>query len=586
MAAKPPIAVEKFGGMVPVLDDRALPDQFSAMSQNVALYSQVLQGFSIPELIYALKKTTTKYVFRVPNDYAATGLKDPSFWMEFDSPDTSVIHSPTVDDQFDRYYWVEPGKPPMYNTAAGIRAGSPPYLLGIPGPEVMPGVTPPAALPDDVVESRAYLYTWVSGYGEEGPPSPPNVTDGPSSGTWHLTFTAPTAVDTAQRNLTHTDIYRTVTSSNGVATYFFVDQIPIAQLAYDDVFTDDQITGNNQLQATDCRAGRRRRCRAWSPCLTGIILGWDGTDVLFCEPYRPHSWPSGYRLTTDYPVVGAGVYGQSGVLCTESVPHVVTGNHPSVMTMQKINMVEPCLSRGSIVAGALGVYYASINGLALVSPSGVSLITKEIIGTRRWNQIVTPSHLRAVRYSGVYVAFDVDDGSITPPLPGAQFGCIIDPTDQRVSFCRINNKTAVDNVLVDTWSGDMLLLGEGGVYQFDPPGQPTQIVFSWKSKRFHYRKKTNFSVAKIYFDQVGVSDIPTDNPWARSNSIDLPAGVPLQFRLWANDALVYDQPQYTSGAQISLPGGFKAEWWQFEIVGQVNVVSVHMAVDAKDLVQV
>ena len=112
MARKPPLAVEKFGGMIPILDDRALPDQFSAVAENVALYAQILQGFNIPGPVHTMANANNQFAFRVPNDYAHTKLSDPSVWMEFAHPDTSVIHTPTVDDQFDRYYWVEPGSPP------------------------------------------------------------------------------------------------------------------------------------------------------------------------------------------------------------------------------------------------------------------------------------------------------------------------------------------------------------------------------------------------------------------------------------------------------------------------------------------
>ena len=225
----------------------------------------------------------------------------------------------------------------------------------------------------------------------------------------------------------------------------------------------------------------------------------------------------------------------------------------------------------------------------MVSPSGVSLITKAIIGTRRWNQLVTPEHLRAVRYSGVYIAFAVDDNSLTPSPPQGQFGSIIDPTDQRVAFCRIANKTKVDNVLLDVWSGRMLLLGPTdppGVWEFDPPDEPVQIVYSWKSKRFHTKKKTNFGAMKIYFDGIGVSPFDEVNPWRADNRTILPADEPLQFKLWADDRLVFDQPLYKSGDAVGLPSGFKAEWWQFEIIGQVNCVSVHMGVDVKDLTAV
>jgi hypothetical protein len=245
------------------------------------------------------------------------------------------------------------------------------------------------------------------------------------------------------------------------------------------------------------------------------------------------------------------------------------------MTMQKINVIEPCLSQGSIVAGTQGVYYASPNGLALVNPAGVSLITKQIIGTRVWKNLVDPHGLRAVRYSGIYIAFDCSKDA-------GQFGGIIDPTDQRVAFCRLSNDVPVDNVLIDVWSGRFLVLSGGVIYEFDPPDGAQQIVYSWKSKRFHAKKKTNFGTLKIYFDGIGINPLP-GNPWSVANLDTLPANEPLRFRVWADDSLVFDQPLYNSGRQVSLPSGFKAEWWQFEIISQVNCVSVHMGVDARDL---
>ena len=49
---------------------------------------------------------------------------------------------------------------------------------------------------------------------------------------------APLPADIDHRNLTHTRIYRSVTSVQGVASYFFVTELPIATLTYADTLTD------------------------------------------------------------------------------------------------------------------------------------------------------------------------------------------------------------------------------------------------------------------------------------------------------------------------------------------------------------
>lgn len=71
-------------------------------------------------------------------DPAVTGA---STWIEFADPDTDVIRSPVVDDEFDRYYFASPSLPPMYNTRARIEAGSRHWLLGVPAPNCSPGVS-------------------------------------------------------------------------------------------------------------------------------------------------------------------------------------------------------------------------------------------------------------------------------------------------------------------------------------------------------------------------------------------------------------------------------------------------------------
>ena len=71
-------------------------------------------------------------------DASITGA---SAWLEFIDPDTDIMRSPVVDDQFDRYYFASPSLAPQYNTRDRIAAGSAPWLLGVPSPGCLPGVT-------------------------------------------------------------------------------------------------------------------------------------------------------------------------------------------------------------------------------------------------------------------------------------------------------------------------------------------------------------------------------------------------------------------------------------------------------------
>ena len=95
---------------------------------------------------------------------------------------------------------------------------------------------------DDVIEARAYVYTWVSAYGEEGPPSPPTLVNGWSNGTWTIGLYTPVPTDMGvNRNLTTLRLYRTVTASGGSTVFYFVADIPLGTTSYTDTVLDNVI---------------------------------------------------------------------------------------------------------------------------------------------------------------------------------------------------------------------------------------------------------------------------------------------------------------------------------------------------------
>jgi hypothetical protein len=67
---------------------------------------------------------------------------------------------------------------------------------------------------------------------------------------------------------------------------------------------------------------------------------------------------------------------------------------------------------------------------------------------------------------------------------------------------------------------------------------------------------------------------------------DVPDGVTGNYgtmRLYANDSLVWERELLTSGVMMRLPSGFKSDFWQVEVEGQVILWSVQMATSAREL---
>src|SRR6185437_5215371 len=354
---------------------------------NAYLPTGSLKGFPTPTLIHTLVDPSAERVFRIPNDFTDAQHIQDAVFLEFDDPDTDVLHTNVVEDQYDRFYWSSSSAAPKYNTLAGIKSNVSPLLLGVPTPGVAPGVSVTGG--SGVTESRAYVYTWETQYGEEGPPSPPTVVNGFENGTWNITMTAAATNDTngVNRLISYTNVYRTVTGSNGVATYFFVAQVPVATLSYADTISDTVVAANNQLSSTTW-TGPPATLQGWVPMPNGMIAGWDTeNNIWFCEPYRPHAWPVEYVVSVQYPIIGLGVCGQTLVICTEGFPYWAYGVNPSVVSLNMIQAPEPCQSRASIVSAPEGVYYASPNGLVLANMGSAINVTRRLMTKDQWQNL-------------------------------------------------------------------------------------------------------------------------------------------------------------------------------------------------------
>src|SRR3954470_22925817 len=125
--------IDKFGGMLPAWDTRLLPEGQAGFSLNCYLFSGALIGWGAPKLLRQLRDSAAKFVYRLPNRETSntTITAADSFWMEFPDPDTTVMHSPVVQDEWQRYYWASSSDLPMYNTYDRIIAGEHPWVLGV-----------------------------------------------------------------------------------------------------------------------------------------------------------------------------------------------------------------------------------------------------------------------------------------------------------------------------------------------------------------------------------------------------------------------------------------------------------------------
>lgn len=491
----PAIKLEGFKGMIPRLSDRLLPPMAASVARNCKLLNGEIRGFR------DLRENTSFTSGSVTPVKRAVRVVDPDgvnsdVWLTFDTRGVDVIRSPLVNDSFDRYYWAGDGVP-KYNTYARIENGDGPFYLGIPAPTTAPTVTPPAG--DD--ETRAYVYTFVTAYGEESAPSPPTVATG-DAGTWALS-NIDTNPDATNRNIDYVNIYRTIAGGSSV-NYYYVDQINIGTTTYNDSETSTDVASSNILESANFNQPPSD-LEGFVAMPNGYLVGWSGRRVVFSEPYRPHAWPAEYEISTEFPIVGMVVWGSTLVIGTQSQPYFGQGAHPAAFTMRKFDAVEPCLSRAGLVATVAGAYYPSQNGLVMVNNSGARVITQDLVTREEWADY-NPSSIFATQLGLQYIAFNSSNG-----------GFIFNPTEPNTKLVELEGFSGVDGIETDDYTGNVLVLKDDTAWDWDP-AISSRLSWRWQTGQLQLPEPVNLGAFRIQFESQDTVDPEDDTIYADYNT--------------------------------------------------------------------
>ena len=456
----------------------------------------------------------------------------------------------------------------------------------------------------DVLEARAYVYTWVSAYQEESAPSPFTLATGWSDGNWQISFPPAVPLDLGtRRNLAYTRIYRTVTASNGTTSYYWVADIPITQLTYQDNASDAAIALNITIPSVNYFPPPAN-LQGLTLMPNGLMAGFVGNQIWICQPYLPHAWPPGNVFNTDFPIVGLGFTNGALVACTEANPYVLSGANPSVMSITKCQPPAPCISRGSIMSTDLGVYYMTPKGLFQVTNlSQATNVTELWITQEKWSQLTPQGNAFCIPLAGCYYCHGANSAPPTPDgfmielnTDNTSFTIWPQPGGHRVGFSQLNgpNGYLVTNVLIDPWTAISLYIQNGQVYyrDFTDPA-PTMVPFSYTSKIYQQNNKKNFAAARVFFT------VPVSTPAQNATPNTKPASDPSWQTLQSGQygiLLTYADLGFGSGMQLvganeirqsggllRLPSGFKAEEWQWQVLAQVPISNIQIATSIGEL---
>lgn len=328
----------------------------------------------------------------------------------------------------------------------------------------------------DLPETRVYTYTNVSkesGFEFESAPAEasPQIDVRLGQSVTLSSF----AAAPAGYNTTHRRIYR---ATSGV--FLFVDEITIAASSYNDTVTAESL-------------GEELPSLTWLPPPAdlkglinlpgGIMAGFVGRDVYFCDPYRPHAWPIQYQQSLDYPVVGLGRIDTTLIVLTTGTPYLIQGSSPDSMVVVKSELQQACVSKRSIVSAGPAVLYASPDGLVSLAPSGSRVITEQYFTRDQWQAFFKPDSIHAYMHDMKYVAF-YDNGVVAG-------GFIYDMTTGQLVLHDVYAEAGYQDLQIDK----LFLAFADRTVKVWQAGSAKSYV--WRSKKFTMPKVMGLSCAQI-----------------------------------------------------------------------------------------
>lgn len=478
---------DRFAGIAPGVAPRLLADQFGQIAENVDLESGRLLAVKENSTEASLTNSNRRSIYKY--EYGSS----QSEWLQWDD-EVDVAPGPIPGDTKDRLYWTgelysqSTGNYPRIGWSDTIVSGSAPYpysgyRLGVPAPSNTPTVsisgTPDATLtPNDV----SYVYTYVTTDGREGPPSDPStvveMTDGQTAtvtmnnetfDSSHNFGADPQGVVAKKR------LYRSNTGSTNTQ-FQFVAEVTFSTQTHADTKHGSQL---GEILPSDTWIGPPDDdttlypdgpMKGLIPLANGAMAGFTGKRFCVSEPFLPHAWPIGYRLTTEDNIIAIASTSGGVVALTDGRPYFITGTDPTAMSAIRIDLAQACVNEHSLVDMGDYVLYAGPDGLCAVEGMQGQVATKGLISVQQWNSDFNPTTYRAFKHEGTYVAFH------------ATGGWVYDPRGGEASLSTITLSSEVRGGFTNPKDGELYVIVGNSIEKYR--GGSSSKTLKFKSKKF------------------------------------------------------------------------------------------------------
>lgn len=536
----PTAAIKAFDGLKPIADPVLLDQGSATVAKNLRLVSGAIQPLLGTTTLKTLTKVAPATIFRYGNSSVET-----EYWLEF-LAETDVMRSPIADNQYGMLYWSDGVQVKYAPNSLIVSEASYPgasYDLGIPAPAAKPTLSGSAPTAASKSVSLTAVYTYVSAYGEEGPPSPA-ADVGTADPDQNISVGNMSVAPAGNYNITHKRIYLSSTVGNQ-AQFQFWKEIPVATTSSTDAYVQANL--GETLPSTDWVAPPAN-LKGLKQMANGIAIGFVENTVYLSEPNLPHAWP--HQYPTDYPIVGIGVFGQSAIILTTGFPYVLSGVDPAAMSLERLKLPQACLSKPSIAETGDGVIYASPDGLVMAGSSGIDLVTKGMFSKKQW-ETYNPSSIKSVIHDNRYLAFYTK-------LDGTRGVLVFDFSGQGATLLEtdINATTAVTALYSDPRTDTLYMAQGSNIVRYDAG---SALTYTWKSKTFRMPFPINLGVGQV-----------------------VASSYPVTLKVYAEGALKATKT-VTDNNAFRLPGGFRSTDWSFQLEGTSAVTFAAISTSVEEL---
>ncbi len=474
------IKINRFGGVIPRYVGTLLRENMASHASNVKLYNGALEPFRMPKQIKEVPDAHIKTLHRLRN----------CCWLTFDKPCVNIAEwLPTCE----RVYVTGTHNYPVVSFVDKDNCHLDYKRVGLPIPNPPTVVYSSLEVTDKTSSARAYVYTYVNSFNEEGPPSlatPVVTVDAAVTAT--ITFPEPPPGWDIKAiriyRLAHTFIDGTQSGQELHSDYFYVGQIASSQRKFTDHVPDNELVeALVSHQYTPPPAGLKNIVALTD----GVLAGSIGNQVWFSEPYQPQAWPVDYMLSLDDDV--RALTFSNGVLyaLTDGHPYAISEQLQQEQNCRQVKRMPksaPIVSGKSSVAVPNGVVYACNDGLMLVSANNMSLLTGPWYSKDDW-QALLPHQMIGAMVQGQYMGVTCKGSFLFDIRDGVE--------NDGISDNDLMPLTLMPNALFTDRDGTLYMAFGNVIHEWDAGN--TYLPYTWRSRINDLPGLHNMSCAKVRF---------------------------------------------------------------------------------------